>query len=107
MKQVKLTPTQDRTLSEAVQQLVARRAEFLTAQAQMNAAANHHQAIMEMIYEAHGIDKSTIDPKTKFNLKDSVLTIGFKEAPLIQPQPQAANQRIRSAVKKNHKVKQH
>jgi hypothetical protein len=75
MRAIKLTPSQTKNLTQAIQAQGQLEQAFRIAQAQLNSAANHRQGIFEMICEAHGIDAATIDQQARINLKDDVLTI--------------------------------
>jgi len=75
MRTIKLTPAQDKNLTQAIQTQAQLEHQFRIAQAQLNSAANNKQGIFEMICEAHDIDIKTLDPQAKINVKDGLLTI--------------------------------
>lgn len=80
MRTIKLTPSQTKNLTQAIQAQAQLEQSFRIAQAQLNSAANHRQGIFEMICEAHCIDVTTIDPQAKINVKDDMLTISEVDA---------------------------
>lgn len=90
MQKIKLTETQKRNYQNVIVEMSQARQAQQMAQANLNKVANHHDSILSMIAEAHGLDLGSFPPTTKINLNAvGELEIG---------EPEKASERIRKEV---------
>jgi hypothetical protein len=72
---IKLNETQNKKITEALQKAAAYREQFLTARNYLAEAEAKRNDILEMIYDAHGINPKNYDQKNiVFNNGEIVLT---------------------------------